>query len=221
MYPPFTQDQEHHLPNVLSAPRFATYLRFTDNDRTRALNLYQWNLQVSAAFMVPLHVLEVSLRNAIVEAIEGVHGGAWPWTQGFIRSLPNPGPPAYNPKRDLSTCSGRYPTAGKVVAELKFAFWEGMLTKRHQERLWDAHFSNVFPDSPRDMALNEKRNRLREDVENIRLLRNRIAHHEPIFPRDLQGDFDRILRCIEWRNSATATWVREIETVQAFLQIRP
>src|SRR6056297_3297342 len=75
MCPPFTADEEHHLPNVLSAPRFATYLRETGNDRTRALHLYHWNLQVSAAFMVPLHVLEVALRNAIVEAIEAVHGG--------------------------------------------------------------------------------------------------------------------------------------------------
>lgn len=221
MYPPFTPDQEHHLPNVLSAPRFATYLRSTGNDRTRVLNLYHWNLHVSAAFMIPLHILEIALRNAVVEAIEAVHGGAWPWTQGFIRSLPNPGPPAYNPTRDLSMCAAQQPTEGKVVAELKFAFWESMLTKRHQKRLWDAHFFNVFPDVPGNLTSDQRRSELRADVEEIRKLRNRIAHHEPIFPRTLQDDFDRIMRCIQWRNAPTANWVRDIETVQAFLALRP
>lgn len=221
MYPPFTSDQEHHLPNVLSAPRFATYLRATGNDRTRALTLYHWNLQVSAAFMVPLHVFEVTLRNAIVEAIEEVHGGTWPWTQGFIRSLPNPKSPGYSPRRDLSICVDRQPTAGKVVAELKFAFWESMLTKRHQHRLWDKYFFHVFPDAPRGVSSDQRRDGLRADVEKIRKLRNRIAHHEPIFPRALQDDLDRILRCIHWRNATTAAWVRDIETVRAFLAVRP
>lgn len=221
MHPPFTPDQEHHLPYILSAPRFATYLKAAGNDRTHALDLYHWNLQVSAAFMIPLHVLEVALRNAVVDAIEAVHGGTWPWTQGFIRSLPNPGPPAYNPKRDLSTCAAQHPTAGKVVAELKFAFWENMLTKRHQSRLWDAHFFRVFPDAPTGATADQRRSELRIDVEAIRKLRNRIAHHEPIFPRMLQDDLDRIMRCIQWRNATTASWVRDIETVQALLAIRP
>ena len=197
MYPPFTPDEEHHLPKVLSAPRFATYLRETGNDKSRALELYHWNLQVSSAFMVPLHVLEVALRNAIVAAIEAVHGGTWPWTQGFIRSLPDPRFPAYSPKRDLSSCAAQQPTAGKVVAELKFVFWEKMLTNRHQNRLWDHQFYAVFPDAPRGVASSQRRSELRSDIEAIRKLRNRIAHHEPVFPRALQDDFDRILRCIE------------------------
>lgn len=221
MYPPFTPDEEHHLPNVLSAPRFATYLRASGNDRTQALRLYHWNLQVSAAFLVPLHVFEIALRNGIVEGIEAVHGGAWPWTQGFIRSLPNPARPAYSPKRDLTICASQQPTAGKVVAELKFVFWEKMLTNRHQGRIWNAHFFQVFPDAPRGVASSQRRAELRSDVEEIRKLRNRIAHHEPIFPRMLQQDFDRILRCIRWRNATTADWVEEIETVRAFLAIRP
>ncbi len=221
MYPPFTPDEEHHLPNVLSAPRFATYLRATGNDRTQALSLYHWNLQISAAFLVPLHVLEVTLRNAIVEAIENVHGGTWPWTQGFIRSLKSPPPPAYSPKRDLLLCAEHQQTAGKVVAELKFVFWERMLTKSHQSRIWETQFFHVFPDAPRGVASARRRSELRTDIEEIRKLRNRIAHHEPIFPRALNEDFGRIMRCIHWRCETTARWVKEVQNVSSFLSIRP
>ncbi len=221
MYPPFTPEEEHHLPSILSAPRFATYLRETGNDRTRALSLYHWNLQVSAAFLIPLHVVEITLRNAIVEAIEATHGGTWPWTEGFIRSLTDPRAPAYSPKRDLWNCARQQPTAGKVVAELKFVFWEKMLTSRHQGRLWDNQFFVVFPDAPRGVTSSQRRSELRADIEEIRRLRNRIAHHEPIFSRSLDRDFERIIRCIRWRNDTTASWVEEIETVRALMAIRP
>ncbi|KZY34494.1 hypothetical protein A3731_40680 [Roseovarius sp. HI0049] len=221
MYPPFTPDQEHHLPHVLSAPRFATYLRAAGHNRTRALELYHWNLQASAAFLIPLHVFEVVLRNAIVEAVEARHGGAWPWTEGFVRSLPDPRAPAYSPKRDLLNCARRLPTAGKIVAELRFVFWERMLTSRHRGRLWDSQFFHVFPCAPRGVAANQRREELRADVEEIRKLRNRIAHHEPIFARGLQEDLERVLRCIEWRNHSAASWVGDIETVGSLLAIRP
>jgi len=221
MYPPLTSDQLIHLPTVISAPRFATYLREKNNDKRAALDLYHWNLQISAALLVPLHIVEVSTRNAIVEAIEAIHGGTWPWTQGFIRSLTDPGSPAYSPKRDLSLCAQRHPTAGKVVAELKFVFWEKMLTSRFQNRLWDQQFFAVFPDCPRIMQSSQGRARLREDIERVRKLRNRIAHHEPIFSRHIRDDLEGIMRCIRWRNQAAASWVEEIETVTAFLRIRP
>jgi hypothetical protein len=44
------------LPGVISAPRFATYLQARGNDRAAALTLYEWNLTISAAFIVPLQV---------------------------------------------------------------------------------------------------------------------------------------------------------------------
>ncbi len=221
MYPKLSPEQQHHLPHILSAPRFATYLKATGNDRTQALELYSWNLQISSAFLVPLHVLEVAVRNAIVEAIEAVHGGTWPWTQGFIRSLPNPKRPTYSPARDLDICARQNDTAGKVVAELKFVFWETMLTSRHQGRLWSDHFFTVFPDAPRGVTSGQRRSELRDNIEHIRRLRNRIAHHEPIFTRDRQLDLDKLLACIEWRNAATAAWVKDIQTVQAFINLKP
>lgn len=101
MHPPFTTDELHDLPSVLSAPKFTTYLQEKGNDRRAALDLYHWNLQVSAAFMVPLHVMEVSLRNEVSIAIEDVNGGTSPWTNGFIISLTDAAPPSYSPKKIL------------------------------------------------------------------------------------------------------------------------
>src|SRR3546814_16856784 len=56
---PFSQDELHELPTVISAPRFATYLQAMGNDREKALALYEWNLDLSSALIVPLQVCEV------------------------------------------------------------------------------------------------------------------------------------------------------------------
>ncbi len=47
------------LEDVLSSPRFATYLRVTGGDRQRAAQLYCWNTEVSAAFYTPLQFAEI------------------------------------------------------------------------------------------------------------------------------------------------------------------
>src|SRR3546814_12603316 len=84
------------------------------NDREKALALYEWNLDLSSALIVPLQVCEVAVRNGIAEAIEHVHGANWPWNNGFIRSLPRPKSKfRYNPANDLQSCAASLPTTGK------------------------------------------------------------------------------------------------------------
>lgn len=137
---PFTPQEITDLPDVISAPRFATYLQAKQGHVDQALELYAWNMEVSAAFMVPLHLCEVAIRNAAGDAIEAVHGANWPWVNGFIRSLPVPRRQTdYDPQRNLRTVAGRQPTVGKVVSELNFAFWEKVFTQGQDSRIWDAH----------------------------------------------------------------------------------
>lgn len=130
---------------MLSAPRFATYLAEKASNKEAALELYRWNMELSAAFFVPLQICEVSVRNSIVTAIERTYGPNWPWEKGFEISLRNP-VIGYSPRRDLLGLS-RLPTSGKIVAELKFVFWERMFTKSHDAVIWNKQFKTVFPNT--------------------------------------------------------------------------
>lgn len=139
----FSRDEITHLPKVLSAPRFATYLAEKNGDKEKALALYQWNLETSAAFLVPLQICEVSVRNSIVTAIETVYGSNWPFEKGFEITLRDP-KKAYSQRKNLTAL--RYlGTSGKIVAELKFVFWQKMLTFSHDADLWNTHFRQFFP----------------------------------------------------------------------------
>lgn len=218
---PYSSEQLTHIPHILSEPRFATYLQHCGNDRTGALRLYQWNLELSSAFIVPLHLLEVSLRNAVVECLVAVHTLNWPWNQGFIRRLPDP-PRGYSPTRDLAHVARMpNPTMGKVVADLKFVFWEKMFTARHDARLWDLHIRAAFPYAPPSLTVAEIRAKIHDDVSVIREMRNRIAHHEPVFLRDNMDDYTKIYNLIAWRDLVTADWMKDMQTVTALIARRP
>jgi len=219
---PFTPDELRELPKVISAPRFATYLQAKGNDLEQALSLYHWNLSVSSAFIVPLQLCEVAVRNGIVEVLEKVHGPNWPWSNGFLRSLPKPKRPKdYNPEDNLRAVASRQPTAGKVVADLNFAFWERLFTVGQEARLWLPHMRAAFPGVPSSTSIPLARAAAHGDLVAIRRLRNRIAHHEPIFSRNIAAEYARLHGVISWRSPVAAAWMDKVQGITALIPVKP
>jgi hypothetical protein len=207
------------IRTALGAPRVARYVAAAGGDPSRGLDLYGWNARVSAALMLPAHFAEVAARNAVDEVLTAVYGPRWPWSESLQRSLPDPKGKAYKPRRDLQVVAGREETTGKVVAELKFVFWQTMFTARHHGRIWDRRIDAVFPNATIDART--LRGQVYDDLDSIRQLRNRIAHHEPVFDRDLPRDLDRMLGLVGLRSGALSSWVRGMEDVTSMLTERP
>ncbi len=63
------------------------------------------------------------------------------------------------------------------------------------------------------MAAAEARALAFREIQAIRKLRNRIAHHEPIFTRALVTDYRRIVAMIGWRSRVAADWIDRIQEV--------
>ena len=171
--------------------------------------------------MLPAHFAEVTTRNAVSEALDLLYGPRWPWELTFERSLPRTGGPGFVPRQELVSVRRKHSTTGKVIADLKFVFWQTMFTARHQTRIWDPHIKRLFPNAPASMTPAQLRQRIGGDLEVIRILRNRVAHHEPIYSRNLADDIDRILALIELRSAETSTWVRAMEDASPLLADRP
>jgi hypothetical protein len=210
---------EAAIRTVLSVQRSSTYVAATGGDTAKAVDLYGWNARISAALMLPSHFAEVSTRNAVSDALSSVYGPRWPWNTTFEQSLPSPNN-AYNPKHDLLQTRSRKQTTGKVIADLSFAFWESMFTSRHTGRIWNHQILALFPNSG-VIAAGQLRRRIHEDLETIRKLRNRLAHHEPIFTRNLGDDLMRMLELIELRSIPMLDWVLAMEEASDILSERP
>lgn len=181
-----------------------------------ALALYDWNAQVSGAFMAPLHICEVVIRNAVSDALSAVYGERWPWETVFETSLPSQRR-GYSPRTDLQLNRREQTTTGKVIPELKFVFWQRMFTNRYDVRLWDVHLRRVLPNLDPTKTVVQLRQEIYADLEHVRRLRNRIAHHEPIFRRDLGDDLDKITALIRFRCELTADWMMQGQRVTEYL----
>lgn len=211
------------IRRVLSSAHMATYEQATkaaEEDESAALKLYAWNAAVSGALLAPLHICEVSLRNAVSEALEIVYGPDWPWSATFERSLPDPAQ-GYSPRKDLQSARRPANSTGKVIPELKFVFWQKMLTGRFDGRLWDQHLQQVLPNMDASQSVSQQRQILYNGLEQLRKLRNRIAHHEPIFNRNLIDDYQKILELVGYRCTITASWLNQNQTVTQVIIVKP
>lgn len=208
------------LEAALSVPRLGTYINACVGTSANPLDLYGWNARISSALMLPAHFSEIAVRNAVSDALTHTYGDRWPWSEAFKTSLPNPGGAAYSPRRDLERTRDRQSTTGKVVAELKFAFWEHMFTRRHKT-LWDQQIRHHFPHCSPAAATDTLREGIRQNLESIRKLRNRIAHHEPIFAYPIAATFNSMIDVTNQRCQSTGAWLLAMQDVTSVLGEKP
>lgn len=207
----------------LSSARLATYeaaAGITSDDDLAALALYAWNADVSGALLGPLHICEVVIRNAVADALEAVYGPSWAWSPTFERSLPNPAV-GYSPRRDLQAARRGVITVGKVIPELKFVFWQKMFTGRYDTRIWQQQLRRVMPNVDPAQTIPALRQGVYNDLECVRLLRNRIAHHEPVFRRNLSGDYQKITHLVGCRCHITLAWLQSSQIATTLIATKP
>lgn len=174
------------LEQALSLERFSRYVAWAEGERERALDLYGLNTRLSEALYTPLQMLEVCVRNRIHTVLSSSRHPRWFEDDGFLVGPYQPGQVA-EAIRDLGR-EKKEPSAGRVVAALTFSFWTGMLGTIY-ENLWQQELKQIArTDSGRTL----RRKDFSRPLTPIRLLRNRIAHHEPILEWDLANIMTRL-----------------------------
>ena len=95
----------------------------------------------------------------------------------------------------------KQPTAGRVVAELPFRFWVALFANPYDTTIWRTDLHRIFTPRVKD------RRGLHDTLDRLRTLRNRIAHHEPIFHRRLDDGYRRIRNIVGFLSPPTLTWL--------------
>ena len=75
-------DKLDMLQKAASEARTAPYLAACGEDRSAAVRLYAWNIQISAAFQAPLGCLEIACHNALHQRLSDLFGRADWWCPG-------------------------------------------------------------------------------------------------------------------------------------------
>ncbi len=218
-----------------------TYVAAASGDRSRALTIARWDRQLALALFADLAVLEPALRNSMNEQLTRRWGTRWYASQEVHLDD--------RTSRQLSEAWAR--TAARkhpddVIARCMFGFWRGLLDRgdhvgrqprrvrcRYDE-LWRGVLDRAFPGG-RAQALRDgqrwQRGYALAVVSRVNELRNRVAHHEPLFTgvpaagqlirRSVQSSHGDCLRLAAMLDRDLHTFLLSTSTVPALLSSPP
>lgn len=191
------------LEEALSLERFSRYLLWGGGDRARALDLYALNTRISESLYTPMQMLEVSLRNRIHAVMTHIAGETWFLDESLLLGD--------HQERQLAVAiadlerEGKDSNPSRIVAALTFSFWTAMLGKPY-ETLWQEGLHQI---GRRQDGKGLRRKDFSTPLGQIRTLRNRIAHHEPILYWRLERKHNAILEVTEWLSPSAAAWCQQ------------
>ncbi len=202
----FVFAQAQALKEMLSQPRMAVYIREANGDPELAFRLYRWNIILSESLLMPFHFLEVAFRNRLSDLLFARTNVNWPMVAFGDRSWqqninPIPGFPATpqweieKTRNKLNGNSRRVVTADCIISQMMFGFWVKLFNADYDQFLWTGGVHpKVFPHAP----ANVDRNYARRKLEELRIMRNRIAHHEIIFTKRPVATNDLLEEICDW-----------------------
>jgi hypothetical protein len=207
----YSNDALNLMDRTVTRDRLTRYLIAAKGDRCRALILYERNTYLSEGLYGVIQPLEVAVRNAIHQVMETDTARA-----DWYDHIPSLELAEQNSIAQAKANIAKQRNAvipSRVIAELNFGFWTRLIAARYEKALWVRHIYRAFPNMrPPD------RKTVFHRLDAIRELRNRVAHHEPIFYRPLGQDYKQIVEALRWICPATAAWTESLNSFQRRLR---
>jgi len=233
----------HHIVECLHRTRLEPYLDAANQNERNALALYQWNVQLTAAFQELLSVTEVILRNAMDRELQ-----EWNNNENGVPTSWLLHPPA-RPLRSLSqgkrldairlannTASKREATHRRhghpvthddVLAQVMFGLWKDLLpnhvdnagdatSNSNRARMWNEALINAFPNvaDPSGEVTFWR-------VARLHGLRNRVSHMENLLGVDVPERTRDIFDLVGSISEPARDWATGLNRVTSTYRSRP
>lgn len=206
---PFQNNNEEKIHNIiqgLSPERLAKYSQLSPNNLKRQIELYTWNTKLSESLYAPLQGLEIITRNYFDRTLQEKFDQWW-----ININLVHPQTRILSNTLSMLKEKNKSLNNNNLIADLSFGFWTGLLHAKYENNLWRSCLYYAFKNKPKPFI----RKNVHHEYHLLKLLRNRIAHHEPILRSDLPNHYFRIIKMINWFCKDTALW---IESQSSFIE---
>lgn len=214
------------LARALSTPRLAAYSREDDRDSVDAIARYLWNMSVGGAIWPTVHLLEVAVRNVLFEVGQERTKGRV-LTFGPVGSWLDAGLLMPKEQAEVDEAikrlgAGRR-TPGHLIAELTLGFWVRVCNSPYEQG--DANRPRLWPSAAFRFQYAPRRERNREDIrktlDNAKDIRNRIAHHHPLWDRNPVRMHEDLLKPLGWLYPEMADAARTTSAVRELVKAGP
>jgi hypothetical protein len=209
----------HALETSITKQRLTRFLANSPYDLDKALDIYLWNCRLSQAFIFPLHVCEITCRNAIQGGLQVRFKNPWYEQHVFtgLLDLKHRNDLSHVVEEETALHQAKM-NDGHIVSSLTFGFWEHLTTKRFDRTLWLRGIRHNFPNAYSDgLTIRE----VSSMIQTVRQWRNRVMHHRALFDKEPDRKLDEIIKLIGFRCSRTAAWTKSYERVSDVLNEKP
>ena len=233
---------QHALGVLLSPARMAPYLTASNGDQKKAVDLYLWATELAGALHAQISFVELAVRNALdphLATWNATHGSAVvEWT-----AVGGAGPALYTllgkdikqartrAQRDASIRAHNHPRHGAavthddLVAQLMFGSWVKVLrpmssteSSAKQQGLWLQGIHRAFPGVT---ASDTDRVRIGGQLDSLRYLRNRVAHHDNLLTVSVKHRLNEMLSILSNIDSNYSTLAMARSTVRRLMREDP
>ncbi len=198
---PYTTLILNTLESSFSQPRMARYVNLAGGDKALALELHAWNAELGGSLHLPMQHFELLLRNSLDNQLTASYGADWfdvlypQFRPEFQRQI--------DAAKDELVKQRRLALPSAIISQFTLGAWVALLAPCYDQLLWKFCLFKAFPNRPTPFS----RKIAKSALERIRLLRNRVVHHEPIYHRHLDRDLGHIVEVASWICPLTASWI--------------
>lgn len=202
------------LNEIFSKARISPYLKNEDNAE-KVLFKYHLNIALSEAMIPILHYFEICFRNRVDQIINEYYSSNW------LIDLPNSLLISDQDVKKIKEVISKIRRGNKgvclhddIVGQMTFGFWCSFFHRKYDPIIWhrkDA-IKTMFPNLRR---MHRKRSYLEDKIFKIKDIRNRIAHHEPIWDREVLL-FEAYTMCHEFLQAMSQDAADMLKTIDRF-----
>lgn len=203
-----------YIHKYLGTQRLAGYRNAVGGDSQVGVQLYVWNIRASGAVFEVIGIVEVVLRNAIVDELTLLDQEMeMEWFEYLEPLLSEKALSVFETAKERATSKAGAMSPTQLITELSFGFWTYLFSRRYDMSLWRVGLSHRF-----SSISSVKRSDVYNAMVSLKDLRNRIAHHEPIFRRDLSEDTSRMYELISWIDIDLVRWVQDQSRIEQYFK---
>lgn len=161
----------------LSAPRLDKYKIACNNQSRKALSLYRANIRLSQKLYAVIGLFEIVLRNQIDRHFIALKGPQWledAVESGGYLDAPDCENSYHSIQEAIHRLGTKYSHEG-LIAALTLGFWTYQFGKYEYPASGNTAL-NIFINRPKGVTYKE----MQQYLMKINILRNRVAHHEPV-----------------------------------------
>lgn len=208
------------MKDSLSHARFARYLASAGGDETAAMQLYEWNTLMAQSLYVYLQCWEIAFRNKMDGFLRWKYQSNWPYDdKRAVRNMKRDEQRRLNETKQRQSQQRKQAlvSTDAIVADLSAGFWVALLSSAYKVTYsWQYNLTRVFPNDP--LLDRESAHQLSD---KILKLRNRIAHHEPIYYLPLSQTYTELQRVVSAICADTNQFAQNNCTFLTIAQKRP